>query len=126
MDQNANTFKALNGLGAQFDYAVFVSGEDDLAGTICSMSAVAPSTVPRPISRRSTTRLLVKSILSDNILLGDIYLRAKELHCLRGALRRVPDPSGGHVDVSVVDVVQGCIRSPDRLCHSISETDVAL
>ena len=39
--QNGNTFKTLNGLGAQFDYAVFTSGEDDLAGPICSMSAVA-------------------------------------------------------------------------------------
>ena len=35
------TFKPLSGWGAQFDYAVFVRGEDDHARLICAMAAVA-------------------------------------------------------------------------------------
>ena len=35
------TFKALAGLGAQFDYAAFVKGEDAEAQTLCAMAVVA-------------------------------------------------------------------------------------
>ena len=70
----------------------------------------------------------VKSILSDNILLGDIYLRAKELHFVSEVPRAVfLVRQEGSVDVSVIDVVQGLY--PDRQTDyviSISETDVAL
>ena len=39
----------------------------------------------------------VKSIISDNILLGDIYVRAKELHFTsERPLGGVPGPPGGH------------------------------
>ena len=38
----------------------------------------------------------VKNIISDNILLGDIYVRAKELHFVSEAPPGgVPDPPGG-------------------------------
>ena len=35
------TFKALAGWGSQFDYAVFVKGEDAEANMVCSMATVA-------------------------------------------------------------------------------------
>ena len=125
---NGNTLKALNGLGAQFDYAVFVTGEDDAAGTICSMSAVALNGAKTYFEEKHDKATFVKSILSDNILLGDIYLRAKELHFVSEVPRAVfLIRQEGSVDVSVIDVVQGLY--PDRQADyviSISETDVAL
>ena len=126
--RNGNTFKALNGLGAQFDYAVFVSGEDDAAATICSMSAVALNGAKTYFEEKHDKAAFVKSILSDNILLGDIYLRAKELHFVSEVPRAVfLVRQEGSVDVSVIDVVQGLYsdRQTDYVI-SISETDVAL
>ena len=37
------TFKMLGSVGTQFDYAVFVDGEDDFAKTICIMAYIAIS-----------------------------------------------------------------------------------
>ena len=51
----------------------------------------------------------MKSILSDNILLGDIYLRAKELHFVSEVPRAVFLIRQEGADVSVIDVVQGSI-----------------
>ena len=125
---NGYTFKALNGLGAQFDYAAFVNGEDDTAATVCSMSAVALNGAKAYFEEKHDKATFVKSILSDNILLGDIYLRAKELHFVSEVPRAVfLIRQEGNVDVSVIDVVQSL--HPDRqndYVISISETDVAL
>ena len=35
------TFKALSSWGVQFDYAAFVSGDDDLARSLCTLASVA-------------------------------------------------------------------------------------
>ena len=125
---NGYTLKALIGLGAQFDYAVFVNGEDDAAGTICSMAAVALNGAKTYFEEKHDKATFVKSILSDNILLGDIYLRAKELHFVSEAPRAVfLVRQEGSVDASVIDVVQNLY--PDRqndYVISISETDVVL
>ena len=40
------TFKPLSGWSAQFDYAVFVTGEDEQAKLICSMAAERVRPVP--------------------------------------------------------------------------------
>ena len=70
----------------------------------------------------------VKNIVSDNILLGDIYTQAKELHfvseCPRAAflVRQL-----GPTDVSTIDVIQNLF--PDKQTDfviSINESDVAL
>ena len=125
---NGNTMKALSGLGAQFDYAVYVSGEDEAAATICSMAAVALNGAKTYFEEKHDKATFVKSILTDNILLGDIYLRAKELHFTSEAYRAVfLIRQEGSADFSVVDVVQGLF--PDRQSDyviSISESDSAL
>ena len=126
--QGGVTLKALNGMGAQFDYAVFAAGEDDAAGTICAMSAVALNGAKAYFEEKHDKSAFVKSILTDNILLGDIYLRAKELHFVSEVSRAVLlIRQEGNVDVSVIDVIQSL--HPDRQSDyviSINETDVAL
>ena len=92
------------------------------------MSAVALNGAKTYFEEKHDKAAFVKSILSDNILLGDIYLRAKELHFVSEVPRAVfLIRQEGSVDVSVIDVVQGLY--PDRQSDyviSISETDVAL
>ena len=74
------TFKPLAGWGAQFDYAAFVKGEDELAGALCAMAVVAFNGAKTYYEEKHDKATFVKNIISDNILLGDIYTQAKELH----------------------------------------------
>ena len=74
------TFKALSGGGNQFDYAAFAFGDNEISKTICSMAPVALNAAKSYYEEKHDKTSFVKSILSDNILLSDIYVRAKELH----------------------------------------------
>ena len=70
----------------------------------------------------------VKNIIMDNILPGDIYIRAKELHFATDAPRAVfLIRQVGHSDVATVDVLAGMF--PDKMQDfvlSINESDVAV
>ncbi|MFR6380192.1 MAG: hypothetical protein ACLUNZ_10755 [Evtepia sp.] len=74
------TFKPLVSRGSHFDYAAFVQGSDEQAKLICSMVTVALNSAKAYYEEKHDKTAFVKSIISDNILLGDIYVRAKELH----------------------------------------------
>ena len=122
------TFKPLMGLGSQFDYAAFVQGEDDRAQALCAMASVAFNGAKSYYEEKHDKAAFVKNIISDNILLGDIYTRAKELRFVSEASRaaflvRQLDPA----DIAIIDVIQNLF--PDRQSDfvlSINETDVAL
>ncbi len=122
------TFKPLMGWGAQFDYAAFVQGEDEQALMLCAMAAVAFNGAKTYYEEKHDKATFVKNIISDNMLLGDIYTRAKELHFVSEAPRaaflvRQLDPA----DISIIDVIQSLF--PDKQSDfvlSISETDIAL
>ena len=73
------TFKALSGWGNQFDYAVFAFGDNEISKTICSMATVALNAAKSYYEEKHDRGSFVKDIISDNIMLGDIYMRAKEL-----------------------------------------------
>ena len=74
------TFKPLAGWGAQFDYAAFVQGEDPESAALCAMAVVAFNGAKTSYEEKHDKATFVKNIISDNILLGDIYTQAKELH----------------------------------------------
>ena len=76
---DGKTFKALSGLGNQFDYAVFAFGDNEISKTICSMATVALNAAKSYYEEKHDRGSFVKDIISDNIMLGDIYMRAKEL-----------------------------------------------
>ena len=70
----------------------------------------------------------VKNIITDNILPGDVYIRAKELHFVTDVPRAVfLVRQVGRADVAVVDLLAGMF--PDRqqdFVLSINEKDVAI
>ena len=125
---NGFTFKAMSGWNGQFDYAAFVRGEDELAATMCAMATIALNGAKTYYEEKHDKATFVKNILSDNILLGDIYVRAKELHFVSEVPRVVVLVRQlGVPDVSAVDVMTNLY--PDRQTDfviSLSETDVAL
>ena len=122
------TSKPLAGWGAQFDYAAFVQGEDPESAALCAMAVVAFNGAKTSYEEKHDKATFVKNIISDNILLGDIYTQAKELHFVS----EVPRAAFlvrqlGQADVSTIDVIQNLF--PDKQTDfviSINETDVAL
>ena len=74
------TFKALPGWGNHFDYATFVSGDDSAGRVLCSMATVALNSAKNYYEEKHDKGSFIKNIISDNILISDIYIRAKELH----------------------------------------------
>ncbi|MBQ7144196.1 MAG: helix-turn-helix domain-containing protein [Oscillospiraceae bacterium] len=122
------TFKLLGGLDSQFDYAVFVSGHDSMARSICIFAAVAMGEAKANYEEKHDKSTFIKNIISDNILPGDVYVRAKELHFSADVPRvvflvRQTDKT----DVSAIEVLQNLF--PDRqhdFVLSISETDLVL
>ena len=123
------TFKALEGWGGQFDFAAFTRGEDPLSATVCRMATVALNTAKSYYEEKHDKTSFVKSILSDNILLSDIYVRAKELHMEaelnRGVfvIRRLDEKA----DAVPVETIQSIF--PDRQTSfvlAMGEEDIVL
>ena len=121
-------FKAIVGSSNLYEYAVFCSGEDELAKSFCSMAYIALNDAKVFYEEKHDRGTFVKNIIMDNILPGDIYLRAKELHFSTESPRAVfLVRQVGHTDVGTLDVVTNLF--PDRLQDfvlSINETDVAV
>ena len=122
------TFKAIVGNSNFFEYAVFCSGDDEMARSFCLMAYVALNDAKTFYEEKHDRGTFVKNIIMDNILPGDIYIRAKELHFATDAPRAVfLIRQVGHTDVATVDVLSGLF--PDKLQDfvlSINETDIAV
>ena len=125
---DGKSFKPLAGWGAQFDYAAFVVGESELASALCSMAVVAFNGAKSNYEEKHDKATFVKNIISDNILLGDIYTQAKELHFLSEAPRAAfLVRQMGTADVTTIDVIQNLFHDKQTdFVISINETDVAL
>ena len=122
------TFKPIIGNSNFFEYAVFCSGDDEAARNYCIMAYIALNDAKTFYEEKHDRGTFVKNIIMDNILPGDIYIRAKELHFATDAPRAVfLVRQIGHADVSTVDILSGMF--PDKLQDfviSINETDIAI
>ena len=122
------TFKPMNSNANSLEYAVFCQGDDDLARSFSVMAYVALNDAKSFYEEKHDRGTFVKNIIMDNILPGDIYIRAKELHFNTEAPRAVfLVRQVGHGDVATVDVLHSLFQ--DRLQDfvlSINETDVAV
>ncbi len=122
------SFKAIVGNSNYFEYAVFCTGDDETARGFCTMAYIALNDAKTFYEEKHDRGTFVKNIIMDNILPGDIYIRAKELHFATDAPRAVfLIRQVGHNDVATVDVLGGMF--PDKLQDfvlSINETDIAV
>lgn len=122
------TYKSVSGANSRPGYAVFADGHDDTARTVCVLAAVAFQEAETNYEEKHNKTIFVKNIISDNILPGDIYVRAKELHFATDVPRavfliRMVD----RADMSALEVVAGMF--PDRqkdFVLSVNETDLVL
>ena len=122
------SFKAIMGNSNYFEYGVFCSGDDETARSFCQMAFIALNDAKTFYEEKHDRGTFVKNIIMDNILPGDIYIRAKELHFATDAPRAVfLIRQVGHSDVATVDVLTGMF--PDKMQDfvlSVNETDVAI
>lgn len=125
---DGKTFKALNGWGTQFDYAAFVSGDNEISKTVCALATVALNSAKTYYEEKHDRGSFIKDIISDNIMLGDIYMRAKELRVSADVSRGVFVIRALKKGESVsIDAIQSLF--PDRqndFVLSVGEGDVVL
>ena len=125
---NQRTFRPMIGNTGFLEYAVFCTGEDEHARACCGLACVAVNNARMFYEEKHDRSTFVKNIIMDNILPGDIYIRAKELHFATDAPRAVfLVRQLSHANVAMVDVLADLF--PDRMQDfviSINETDVVV
>ena len=121
-------FKAIVSSANVFEYAVFCTGSDEAAKSSCMMAYIALNDAKTFYEEKHDRGTFVKNIIMDNILPGDIYIRAKELHFSTDAPRAVfLVRQVGHADVATVDVLAGMFPNKGQdFVLSINETDIAV
>ena len=122
------TLKAILSAAGYMEYAVFCTGDDEVAKSFCQVAYVALNDAKTFYEEKHDRGTFVKNIIMDNILPGDIYIRAKELHFATDAPRAVfLVRQLGHGDVATVDVLSNLFS--DKLQDfvlSVNETDIAV
>ncbi len=122
------TFRAIWGATGSVEYAVFCQGEDAQSQLLCNMAYIALNDAKSYYEEKHDRGTFVKNIIMDNILPGDIYVRAKELHFATDAPRAVfLVRQMGESEATLVDVLSDLY--PDKLQDfvlSINETDAAI
>ncbi len=121
------TYKAI-GSAQHPEYLLFVDGVDPGAAKYASILSVALSNIKFYYDEKYDRSNFIKNVILDNILPGDIYLKARELHFSNDVARcvlliRVTTAN----EVSVYDVIGKLFpdRSKDYIVN-ISESDIAL
>ena len=121
------TFKSL-GTTQGTNYIVFVEGDDVIAAKYAAVLAVSFANIKFYYDEKYDRSNFIKNIILDNILPGDIYLKARELYFNSDVSRTVILIRGVEThDVSIYDVVQNLFpdKSKDFVIN-INETDIAL
>ena len=126
--QDGNTYKPVASPGARFEYVVFVSGEDEYARSLCVMAALAVGNAKKYYDEKHDRSTFIKNIILDNILPGDIYMKANELRMpldvphIVYLIRQV-----GGCDNAAVDIVSNMFPDKDKdFVISISESEIAV
>lgn len=124
----ARTFCPLSSGSAKFGYTAFVEGSDNLAKTICAIVAVAFNEAKNNYEEKHNKAAFVKNIISDNILPGDVYVRAKELHFITDEPRIVLlVRQTENSDVAAVESIQRLFPDKQRdFVLSMNESDIVI
>ena len=112
------------------DTAVFVEGTDDIAANCAAILTVSLERIKKLYDDKYDKSNFVKNVVLDNILRGDIYAKARELHFVTDAkrvvflVRVVRDMSQ---DQSALDVISGLFNDAGKdFVFNISESDTVI
>ena len=125
---SSRTYKPLVSSGSSFDFIAFVEGTDAMAKTICAVTAVAFNEAKSNYEEKHNKAAFVKNIISDNILPGDVYVRAKELHFVTDEPRSVLlVRQMENSDVAAVELIQRLFPDKQKdFVININESDVVV
>ncbi|MCR5664375.1 MAG: helix-turn-helix domain-containing protein [Oscillospiraceae bacterium] len=122
------TYQPLASGGQGAEYIAFTEGADGLSAMVCSLIAVAFNEAKENYEEKHNKAAFIKNIISDNILPGDVYVRAKELHFVTDEHRVVLlVRQTVNSDVSAVELLQRLF--PDRqrdFVININESDIVV
>ena len=110
------------------EYALFVEGTDDAAGRYAALLAISMQSIKQYHDEKFDKANFIKNVVLDNILPGDIYAKARELHFATDVSRVVLliRLTAGS-DISAYDVVSGLFPDKQKdFVFNISETDTVL
>ncbi len=110
------------------EFAVFVAGTDELAAQFCSLMAVSLAGIKQYYDEKYDRANFIKNVILDNILPGDIYIKARELRFPTDVSRVVLFIRVLSVnDISVFDIIQNLFPDKSKdFVFSVSESDIVL
>lgn len=114
--------------GTKGEYAVFAQGTDELAARYCSILLVTVSGIKQYYDEKYDRTNFIKNVILDNILPGDVYIKARELHFNSDVTRVVfLIRLVSAANVSTFDIVSNMFPDKQRdFVFSISESDLVL
>ena len=110
------------------DYAVFVEGTDETAEKYALLLAISLTSIKQYYDEKYDRNNFVKNIVMDNVLPGDIPIKARELHFNSDVFRvvllvRIISTN----EVSAYDVIQNLFPDKNKdFVFNITETDIVL
>ncbi len=124
---NGDTYKSF-GNNSKPEYTVFVQGNDDYAQRYVQLLAVSLASIKQYYDEKYDRSNFIKNVIMDNILPGDIYLKARELHFNSDVTRAcLLIKITSKTDVSAIDIIQNLFpdKSKDFVIN-INETEITL
>lgn len=110
------------------DYAVFVEGTDEAAARYASMAAITLASVKQYFDEKYDKDNFIKNVVLDNILPGDVYAKARELHFSSDVTRvvlLVRVLAGG--EISALDIISELFPDKQKdFVFNISESDTVI
>lgn len=116
------------GSKSKAEYAVFVEGTDESSYRYASMLAITLSSLQQFYDEKYDRNNFIKNVVLDNVLPGDIQIKARELHFNQDVSRvvfliRILSTN----EVSAFDVIQNLFPDKNKdFVFSITESDVIL
>ena len=110
------------------EFAVFVQGTDENASRYANLLAITLSNIKTYYDEKYDRNNFIKNIVLDNILPGDIVIKARELHFNAEVSRvafliRIVSAN----DISAYDVIQNLFPDKSKdFVFNITETDIVL
>ena len=121
------TYKSFGGI-VKSGFAVFVEGSDDVAARYANILAISFGNIKQYYDEKYDRNIFIKNVILDNILPGEIFLKAREFHFNTDVSRvavliRILSDN----EVSVYDIIQNLFPDKQKdFVLNISDKEVVL
>ena len=121
------TFKPFGSITSP-EFAVFVEGTDEISVQFCNLLSISFANIKQYYDEKYDRSNFIKNVILDNILAGDIYVKARELCFNIDAYRvalliRIVSSN----DISAFEVIQNLFPDKQKdFVFNINESDIVL